>query len=111
MFELIRKSLLASLGAAVVTKEKVENATKRWVDDGKISREEAEKLAHDLVDSGRKQWEELQAKVTGTVRKTIEGLDLVPRKEFDEIKEKLKDIEKRLDAIQDAAGADRKNTN
>jgi hypothetical protein len=36
VLEMIRKSMLASLGAAVVTKEKVEEATKRWVDEGKI---------------------------------------------------------------------------
>jgi polyhydroxyalkanoate synthesis regulator phasin len=51
LIEMIRKSLLASLGAAVVTKEKVEEATKRLVEDGKISRDEAEKLANDLVDN------------------------------------------------------------
>jgi polyhydroxyalkanoate synthesis regulator phasin len=50
LIEMIRKSLLASLGAAVVTKEKVEAATQRLVEDGKISRDEAEKLANELVE-------------------------------------------------------------
>ncbi|MBW1800047.1 MAG: hypothetical protein JRJ85_04880 [Deltaproteobacteria bacterium] len=49
MFELIKKSLLASLGAAVVTKEKVEKVTRKLVDEGKISKDEAEKLSQDLL--------------------------------------------------------------
>ena len=96
MFEMIRKSLLASLGAAVVTKEKVEAATKKWVDDGKISTDEAERLAQDLVENGRKQWEEIQSKVSETVRKTLESLDIATRKDIDNLTNRIEDLEKKI---------------
>ena len=96
MFELIRKSLLASLGAAVVTKEKVEAATKKWVDDGKISTQEAERLAQDLVDSGQKQWEDFQSKVTDTVNKTLENLDIATHKDIEALTGRIEAMEKKL---------------
>jgi polyhydroxyalkanoate synthesis regulator phasin len=96
MFELIRKSLLASLGAAVVSKEKVEEATKRWVDEGKISREEAERLAQDLVDSGQHQWEEIQTKLTETVRKGLDNLDIGSKQEFQELVKRVAKLETRI---------------
>ncbi len=96
MFEILKKSLLASLGAAVVTKEKVEAATKKWVDDGRISTEEADRLAQDLVESGRKQWEDFQSKVSETVKKTLEGLDIATREEVDALTTRIEEIEKRL---------------
>ncbi|MFP3869722.1 MAG: phasin family protein [Syntrophobacteria bacterium] len=102
MFEMIRKSLLASLGAAVVTREKVEQATHRWVDEGKISKEEAEKLAQELVDSGQNQWEELQARVTETLRKGMDSFDIGSRKEFQELKARVENLEKRLSVLEDA---------
>jgi polyhydroxyalkanoate synthesis regulator phasin len=96
LIEMIRKSLLASLGAAVVTKEKVEEATKRLVEDGKISRDEAEKLANELVESGRHQWDEIQEKMTETVRKGLDTFDIGSKREFQDLQERVENLEKRL---------------
>ena len=108
MFEMIRKSLLASLGAAVVTKEKVEAATKKWVDDGKISTDEAERLARDLVENGRKQWEEIQSNVSETVRKALENLDIATRKDIDNLTNRIEELEKKI-SVPDEPGESDEN--
>jgi polyhydroxyalkanoate synthesis regulator phasin len=100
VLEMIRNSLLASLGAAVVTKEKVEEATRRWVDEGKISRDEAERLAKDLVESGRHQWEDIQEKISETVRKGLDNFDIGSKKEFQDLKERVENLEKRLGGLE-----------
>ncbi|MCG6946974.1 MAG: phasin family protein [Syntrophobacterales bacterium] len=100
VLEMIRKSMLASLGAAVVTKEKVEEATKRWVDEGKISKDEAERLAQDLVESGRHQWEDIQDKMTETVRKGLDSFDIGSKREFQDLKEQVESLEKRLAVLE-----------
>ena len=108
IFEMIRKSLLASLGAAVVTKEKVEEATKRFVDEGKISREEAEKLANELVESGQHQWNDVQEKITETVRKGLDTFDIGSKKEFQDLKDRVDNLEKRLAAPDETSEAGEK---
>ena len=102
VLEMIRKSMLASLGAAVVTKEKVEEATRRWVDEGKISKDEAEKLARDLVESGRHQWEDIQEKISETVRKGLDNFDIGSKREFQDLKERVENLEKRLAVLEKA---------
>jgi polyhydroxyalkanoate synthesis regulator phasin len=104
IFEMIRKSMLASLGAAVVTKEKVEEATKRFVDEGKISREEAERLATELVESGQHQWADIQDKITETVRRGLDSFDIGSKREFQELKERVVNLEKRLSMMDEASG-------
>ncbi len=104
VLEMIRNSLLASLGAAVVTKEKVEEATRRWVDEGKISRDEAERLAQDLVESGRHQLEDIQEKISETVRKGLDNFDIGSKKEFKELKARVEDLEKQLTMREEASG-------
>ena len=99
LIEIIKKSFLASLGAAVVTKEKVEEATKRWVDEGKISRDEAEKLAQDLVESGQHQLEQNQENVTESVRKGLDTFDIGSKKEFQELKARVEELEKRISQL------------
>jgi polyhydroxyalkanoate synthesis regulator phasin len=100
MLEMIRKSLLATLGAAVVTKEKVEEATRSWVDEGKISRSEAERLAEDLVESGQHQWQEIQTRVSEMVRKGLDTLDIGSKKEFRDLQARVADLERRLVQLQ-----------
>jgi polyhydroxyalkanoate synthesis regulator phasin len=100
MIDLIKKSLFAGLGAAIVTKEKIEEATRKLVKEGKMTREDAEKLSQDLIESGRKQWDEAQAKVSDTIKKVIEGLDLVSKKDIEELNEKLKNFESRLHTVE-----------
>jgi polyhydroxyalkanoate synthesis regulator phasin len=100
VIEMIRKSLLASLGAAVVTKEKVEQATHRWVEEGKISKDEAEKLAEELVESGQHQWEDIQTKIAESVRKGMDNFDIGSRKEFQELKARVENLEKRLTILE-----------
>ncbi|MBW1723095.1 MAG: phasin family protein [Deltaproteobacteria bacterium] len=101
MLEFVRKGLLASLGAAVVTKEKIESVTRKWVDDGKISTEEAERLANELVGSGQRQWEELQTKILDTVRKALENLDLVTKTEIETLSRRIDTLEKRLAELEE----------
>ena len=100
MLEMIRKSLLATLGAAVVTKEKVEEATRSWVAEGKISRSEAERLAEDLVESGQHQWQEIQTRVSDMVRKGLDTFDIGSRKEFRDLQARVEELERRLAQLQ-----------
>ena len=72
------------------------------VEDGKISREEAEKLANDLVESGRHQWDEIQEKMTETVRKGLDSFDIGSKREFQELKERVDNLEKRLVTVEKA---------
>ncbi len=101
MFDLMKKTLLAGLGAAVVTKEKIDNALKGFVDQGKISKEEADRIANDLVQSGEKQWEEIQARVVEVVKNALETLDIGSKKEFVELQQRVENLENRLRILED----------
>jgi len=102
MFETIKKSLLAGLGAAVVTKEKIQKVTGKLVDEGKITTEEAEKLSKDLIESGSKQWEDMQDKISSTVKKAVEGLDLCTRQDFADLARQVDALEKRITSLEEA---------
>ena len=64
MLDMLQKGLLTGLGVALITREKVMEATRNLVEEGKITAEEAEELANDLLDEGRRQWKEMQGKIT-----------------------------------------------
>lgn len=106
MFELIRKSFLAGLGVVVLTKEKVQEFTRMLVEEGRLSTEEADKLADDLVKSGQRQWEEINAKTQETVKKLVNAVDFVRRKEFQDLTARVEALEQRLGMTADTKEAD-----
>lgn len=100
MFDAIKKSLLLSLGSAVMTKDRIEEATRHLVEKGKMSRDDAEKLSQDLLESGEKQWEEVRSDVKNSIKKGLENLDICSKKEFEDLKMRVENVEKRLSLLE-----------
>lgn len=100
MLEEIRKGLLSGLGAVLLTKEKVEEATLRLVKEAKISKEDAKNLADELFQAGTRQWSEMEASLSKTLRKAVENLDIASKKELHGLKSKVGKLEKRFEKLE-----------
>ena len=100
MFDILKNGLLAGLGAAVLSKEKVEATLKRLVDEGKISSQEAHNLANELIDNGQKEWGQLQDKILETVRKGLDGVDVASAKALHTLEERTTALEARQAALE-----------
>ena len=59
MLETIKKTLLAGVGAAVITKEKVQDALEDYVREGKLKADDARIIADKIAERGRREFEEL----------------------------------------------------
>lgn len=59
MINAIKKTLLAGIGAAVITKEKVEAGLDELVSQGKLSTADARALARKLARDGRREFDTL----------------------------------------------------
>ena len=67
MIDALKKTLLAGVGAAIVTKDKVEAALGDLVSQGKLSATEAKALAEKIAADGRKEFEEASAHISAKV--------------------------------------------
>lgn len=104
MFELLKKGMLAGLGAAVLTRDKIREATRKLVDEGKLSTDEAEKLTEELIKSGEKGWEEAGSKLHSSLRKVSDSLEVVRKKEFAELLARVEILERRLSVLEKERG-------
>ncbi len=97
MLDLLRKSFFAGLGAVVVTADKVRDATRKLVEEGKISTDEAERLTEDLVKSGQRQWDEFQS----SMRKWSENADIARMKDVQDLQARVELLEQRIRLLED----------
>jgi polyhydroxyalkanoate synthesis regulator phasin len=100
MLELLKKGMFAGIGAAVLTRDKIREATRKLVKDGRLSSEEAEKLTEDLVDSGGREWEDINSKFQSSLKKISENLEVVRKKEFVDLKTRVELLEQRLSLLE-----------
>ena len=103
MFDLLKKGLLAGIGVMALTAEKVHEVTRSMVEEGKLSTEEAERLAEELIQSGEKQWEEVNSRIHEAVRKWSEKENIIKRKELEELKTRIEQLEGRVQKLEEAA--------
>lgn len=98
MIDVIKKTILAGIGATVVTKEKVEVVLKDLVEKGKVSAGEASDLASKIAEEGRKEFESSSKELTERVKALIEKADYARRSEVKALEERVRQLEERLAA-------------
>jgi len=101
MFEIFKKSIFAGLGLAVVTKTKLEGVLDKLVEEGKMSRAEAEKMGQDLLESGEKQWTDFETRLQETVKGFLANMDISKASELKKLEKKVKALDMRLKAMEE----------
>lgn len=98
MIDLIKKAMFTGIGVAALTKEKVEDVARDFVEQGKMSEQEGKKLVDEIMAKSRESQEELAQKIEASVAMAVEKLSLAKesdiaalQQQIDELKEKLKE--------------------
>jgi polyhydroxyalkanoate synthesis regulator phasin len=94
MLEFLKKTLWIGAGLAVVTAEKIEAAVKEIVDRGDITETEGKELIDDLIEKSKKAKKDLGERVEKAVRETLQRLKIPSRREVDELKARIEELEK-----------------
>jgi len=101
MFEIFKKSLFAGLGLAVVTKTKLESVLEKLVEEGKMSRDEAEKMGKELLESGEKQWTDFEGRLQETVKGFIANMDICKASDLKKLDKKVRALDMRLKKLEE----------
>ena len=96
MMDVIKRTLLAGVGAAVITKEKVEAALGEFVEKGKVSSAEAREMADKIAEQGRREFETLSSELNEKLREKFSGAER-------RTQERIEALEARIAALELAA--------
>jgi polyhydroxyalkanoate synthesis regulator phasin len=95
MIDLIKKTLLAGVGAAVITKDKVESALEDFVKQGKVSSHEARVMAEKIATDGRREFETMSGELSEKLKEFFARQDR-------ETRERIAALEARVAALEGA---------
>ena len=94
MLEFLKKTLWVGAGLAAMTAEKIEEMVKEIVNRGHITEKEGKELVDDLIEKSKKAKKDLGDRVENVVQETLQRLKIPSRKEVDELKARIEQLEK-----------------
>jgi polyhydroxyalkanoate synthesis regulator phasin len=94
MLEFLKKTLWIGAGLAAMTAEKIEETVKEIVKRGHITEKEGKELVDDLIEKSKKAKRDLGERVENVVQETLQRLKIPSRREVDELKGRIEQLEK-----------------
>jgi len=86
MIDLVKKTLLTGVGFAALTKEKIEEVAKDFVEKGKITEQEGKALVDDLVVRSEESRLEFQKQIEEKVEAVMKKMNLAKQSDLDDLK-------------------------
>ncbi len=93
MKDLFKNVVYASIGAAFLTKDKIEELKGDLVDKGKLTREEGKQFVDDLIKKSEKAKDELDLWINKRVEDRIKQLDLATKDDVAELQRKIEELQ------------------
>ena len=92
----MKKVMLTGMGVISLTKEKVEDMSREFVEKGKMTEEEGKKFVNEILEKSDESKNELKKQIEKIVGKTMEKMDLASKSDIEAVKSELAEIRKKL---------------
>jgi len=89
MIELIKKAFYTGLGAAELTREKVEDLAKELADKGKVSDSEIKKFVDEMLDKSQERKDQLMQQIEKMMEEALKKMNLASRDDLDALEKRL----------------------
>jgi len=93
MKELLKNVMYAGIGAAFLTKEKIEELKGELIEKGKMSQEEGRQFVDDLLRKSEKAKDQLDLWINKRVEDRIKQLNLATKDEIAELQRKIEELQ------------------
>ncbi|MEM8867945.1 MAG: hypothetical protein AAGC73_06725 [Verrucomicrobiota bacterium] len=96
MIDLVKKTMLAGVGLAVVTKDKVLESLDEYVEKGKLTKEEAAAMSDKIVEEGRTETEKAKVEASKLFNEMLHRANVVTQDQLKSLEERIVELEGRL---------------
>lgn len=100
MYEEIKKGFLTSLGAVLLTKDKIEEVIRKMVEESKMTEADARRLKEELLNTGEQQFSKMEKTFSDSFKKGLDRMGVGREDEFLGLKHKVEALEVRLSIVE-----------
>ena len=96
MIDLMKKTMFASVGLAVVTKDKVLESLDELVEKGKLTKEEAAEMSDKIVEEGKTETDKAKVEASKLLNDMLHRANVVTKDQYVALAERVTELEGRL---------------
>jgi polyhydroxyalkanoate synthesis regulator phasin len=96
MIDLVKKTMLAGVGLAVVTKDKVLESLDELVAKGRLTKEEATSLSEKIVEEGKAETEKAKTEAGKLFTEMLHRANVVTQDQYDALAARVTELEGKL---------------
>jgi polyhydroxyalkanoate synthesis regulator phasin len=101
--ELIERTFLAGMGAAALTKDRIQEVVEEFVRRGQLDKEEGRDVVERLVERSREEARAVLKKADSSLQGAYRDIGLTPKRELDSLRLLVEQLEHRVSLLEAAA--------
>jgi polyhydroxyalkanoate synthesis regulator phasin len=103
--DLLERTLLLGIGAAAITKDRVQAVVDDFVRRGQLSREEGREVVDNIAERSREEARSARRRIDSSLQTTYREMGLATRKDMEDLDFRLRQVEHRLGLLEREADA------
>jgi polyhydroxyalkanoate synthesis regulator phasin len=96
MFESLERLILLQIGAAAVTRERVQEAVNRLIEQGRMEREEGRAVVEDVLSRARERSSGTRSLIDASVQQGLRGAGIPTREAYEDLLFRVEQLEHRV---------------
>jgi len=99
MMEMLRRVLLATIGAAVIAQEEIEALVNRLVERGEIAEKDGKKLMHELMDKRKSKTTKVEEDISKNLEGVLDRMNIPSKADVEALSQKITVLSKKIDEL------------
>ncbi len=99
--ETLERLILLQIGAAAVTRDKVEEIVERLIEQGRVQREEGRAVVEDVMSRARERSSGARSLVDASVQQGLRGAGVPTREDYEDLLFRVEQLEHRVRMLED----------
>jgi|SRR5947209_984744 len=96
MFDTLERLILLQIGAAAVTRERVQDAVNRLIEQGRIEREEGRAMAEEVLTRARERSTGARSLIGTSLQHSLRGVGVPTREDYEDLLFRIEQLEYRV---------------
>ena len=99
MMEMLRRVLLATIGAAVIAQEEIEALVNRLVERGEIAEKDGKKLMHEMMEKRKSKTAKVEEDINKNLESVLDRMSIPSKADVEALSQKITALSKKIDEL------------
>jgi poly(hydroxyalkanoate) granule-associated protein len=99
MRDMLRKVLLATIGAAAIAQEEVEALVNKLIERGEIAEKDGKSLIHEMMEKRKSKTEKIEDEVSKNVADVLKKMNIPSKADVEVLNQKITGLSKKIDEL------------